>query len=97
MSRLIFLIFLALSTLFPAAAFADFTFGLHTDENNTLALQEIERNNGFKSEIVGYIYDTFSDRDRDHLKRSMATLGRDRVYHVTISPMGLSARQVADG
>lgn len=78
-------------------AYADFAFGIHTEDNDAAEITALESKYGFKSQVVGYIFDTFGENDAITLQKGMETLGKDRVYHVSISPLGLSAKEVADG
>ena len=76
---------------------AEFAFGLYPEMNSTNNQMQLEKEHGFKSPIVGYIFDTFEESDAQHLKTAVEKLGTDRVYHVGISPFGLSAAEVASG
>ncbi len=76
---------------------AEFAFGMYPEANSTNNQLLLEKENNFTSPIVGYIFDTFSESDAVHLRNAVKTFGVDRVYHVGISPMGLSALEVASG
>lgn len=82
---------------FFSSASAEFAFGLYPEANSTNNEVQIEKENNFTSPIVGYIFDTFSESDATHLRTAVKTFGVNRVYHIGISPMGLSAAQVASG
>ncbi len=77
--------------------FADYLFGLYPENNSTIEIQTLEKSYGYKAPVVGFIFDTFTPSDADTLARSIATLGTDRVYHITLSPFGYSSAQVAGG
>lgn len=47
--------------------------------------------------MVGFIFDSFGSKEANSLLTSIQKLGKDRIYHVTISPYGLSAKEVAEG
>ena len=74
---------------------AEFAFGLHTEMNSTKNLRLLEEKYHFTSPIIGYIFDTFHTGDATYLRNSISTMGTGRVYHVSISPFGLSAAEVA--
>ena len=57
----------------------------------------MEKQYGYRAPIVGFIFDTFSKSDAETLGYAVKTLGTDRVYHVTLSPFGFSAKEVASG
>lgn len=89
--------FLFASALFPTAASAEFAFGIYPENNATRDVVAIEEEYGVRSTAVGYVFDGFSPSDALALRQAVATLGKDRIYHVTVSPLGLSAAEVADG
>ena len=97
MHKKILLALSLLALLVPATTHAGFIFGFHPEFNDTTEIVQIENIFKFKTNAVGYIFDTFNEDDARHLMSGIITLGRDRVYHVTVSPMGLSARDVANG
>lgn len=76
---------------------AQFAFGIYPELNSTNNQLQIEQKYHFTSPIVGYIFDTFTEKDAAHLRTAVKTLGTDRVYHVSISPFGLTAAEVAQG
>ncbi|MDP2104165.1 MAG: glycosyl hydrolase, partial [Candidatus Gracilibacteria bacterium] len=76
---------------------AQFAFGVYPELNSTKNQLQIEQKYHFTSPVVGYIFDTFDDNDAAHLRTAVKTLGTDRVYHVSISPFGLTAAEVAQG
>lgn len=97
MSRKI-LSFFALASLFSfSAANASFIFGIYPENNDTAEVVAIKKYYKVYSDAVGYIFDTFEQEDSDFLANAIKTLGEDRVYHITISPLGHSAEEVANG
>lgn len=95
MKKFFFLLSLFLITFSQASA--EFAFGIYPEANSTNNQLQIEKKYDFESPIVGYIFDSFEQSDAEHLSRAVQTFGTGRVYHVGISPMGLSAAQVANG
>lgn len=97
MHKKILLTLSLLTLLLPATTHAGFIFGFHPEFNDTEEILTIEKKYGFRSNATGYIFDTFSEGDAEYLRSAIRTLGKDRIYQVTISPFGLSARDVANG
>lgn len=95
MKKLFLLIPLFLATFSEASA--EFAFGMYPEMNSTNNQMVLEKEYGFTSPIVGYIFDTFEESDANHLRTAVQKLGTGRVYHVGISPFGLSAAEVASG
>ena len=85
-------IFLAL----PISANA-YVFGLHTENNDGNEIRIIERKFGVHNDIVGFIFDEFGNKEAHKLFTAIKKLGTNRIYHVTVSPLGLSAKEVAEG
>ena len=96
MHKLLLLLSFLLITNYSQVS-AEFAFGMYPEANSTNNQLLLEKENNFTSPIVGYIFDTFSESDATHLRNAVKTFGVDRVYHVGISPMGLSALEVASG
>ncbi|MDD5376736.1 MAG: glycosyl hydrolase [Candidatus Gracilibacteria bacterium] len=91
-----FLLSLVLLATFSQTS-AEFAFGIYPEANSINNQVQLEKKYGFRSPIVGFIFDTFEESDAWYLKNAVKTFGTDRVYHVGISPFGLSAAEVASG
>jgi hypothetical protein len=80
-----------------STANASFSFGLYPENNNTREIVQLEKKYAFRADTIGYIFDTFSKNDADAMNNAINTLGKDRTYHVTLSPLGYTAKEVANG
>ncbi len=82
---------------FTAQAYAGYAFGLYPEDNNPAEIVELEEKYDIKTQIIGYTFDTFGYEEESAMIRSVELLGKGRVYHVSISPYGFSAKDVAEG
>lgn len=76
---------------------ANFALGAFSQDNHIEEFVQREKIQGVHYQIVAFTYDTFGPSDGEHLQKAIDTLGQNRVYHISISPYGLSAKQVANG
>lgn len=72
-------------------------FGLKSTDDTISNIQEIEAKYKIHIPVVGFIFDGFSERRQDTIKRLKIELWANRIYHITISPKWFSAKDVADG
>lgn len=69
-----FLPFFVIICLFFETVHAEFAFGLYPEMNSTNNQLQIEQKYRFTSPIVGYIFDTFTEKDAVHLRTAVKTL-----------------------
>lgn len=91
-----FLLFaLRLLSFAPSSAYY---LGLKSFDNTVANLQQIESQHGIKLPVVSFIFDPRKQQDVPGTIAQMAEqLGRERVYHLTVSPNQFTAQQVAEG
>ncbi len=93
----LYTIFLLVALSLCSSVHADYAFGIYPENNNASEITTLEQKYSFRAPIVGFIFDSFSTEDAKTLSANIKNLGVDRIYHVTLSPLGLSAKAVADG
>jgi beta-mannanase len=89
------LIFLLLLT--PLSAWA-VTIGIHGLQH--LDIKQIttwESQNKTTLPIIGLIFDKYGDTESVYLSSVVNALGTGRIYHISLSPYGHTAQEVADG
>lgn len=79
------LLLLALLLVFTSNAHA-YTLGLYPSSNNYREVAMIEKEQKISIPMVGFIFDTFNEADAKMLANAIKTLGKEKIYHVTISP-----------
>ena len=47
--------------------------------------------------IIGMIFDKYDDEESTYLSSVVNTLGTGRIYHISLSPYGYTAEEVANG
>lgn len=68
------LLLLAIFGISSDIVHAEFAFGLYPEMNSTNNQLQIEQKYHFTSPIVGYIFDTFTEKDAAHLRTAVKTL-----------------------
>lgn len=66
--------FTLIACLLLETVHAEFAFGLYPELNSTKNQLQIEQKYNFTSPIVGYIFDTFTEKDAAHLRTAVKTL-----------------------
>lgn len=72
-------------------------FGFKSRDNTPDNIVYVEKTHDIHLPIVGFIFDPWDDRGEASIIRAVQLLGKDRIYHITISPGMRTAKQVADG
>ena len=72
-------------------------FGFKSWDNTPDNIQYIEKTYKIDLPIAGFIFDPWDDYAQASLIRAVDLLGKNRIYHITISPGMMTAQQVADG
>ena len=47
--------------------------------------------------MIGLIFDSYSDTESAYLHRVVEHYGRDRIYHISLSPFGYTTQEVRRG
>ncbi len=71
--------------------------GLKSRDNSIENIQWVEKNAGVSLPIVSFIFDPRDDYAYNTIAKLPYTLGRQRIYHITVSPGKITAKDVADG
>lgn len=74
-----------------------YMFWFKSWDNTPENIQYIEKNYGIDLPIVGFIFDPWDDWGEATLIRAVSLLGKNRIYHITVSPGMITAKQVAAG
>lgn len=74
-----------------------YMFGFKSWDNTPENIDYIEKTYGISLPIAGFIFDPWDDRGEAALIRGVGLLGKERIYHITISPGMMTAKQVAAG
>ncbi|MDR2415141.1 MAG: hypothetical protein LBD75_00560 [Candidatus Peribacteria bacterium] len=73
-------------------------FGLKSSDDSITNIQEIESQLKVKLPLVSFIFDPWEQHNvLAKLEDIAQTLGKDRIYHITLSPNMYSAKEVAEG
>lgn len=73
-------------------------FGLKSADDTITNIQNIESQLHVTLPIVSFIFDPWEQHNvLDKLDDIAQTLGKDRIYHITLSPNTYSAKEVAEG
>ncbi len=85
-------------TIFIQNITTSYYLWLKSFDNTIVNIQQIESQYGIKMPVISFIFDPWSKQNVPGLINDMADeLGRERIYHLTISPNQLTAQQVASG
>ena len=74
------------------------TIGIHGLQH--LDIKQImtwESQNNTTLPIIGLIFDQYGDAESGYLSGVVNALGTGRIYHISLSPYGHTAQEVADG
>jgi hypothetical protein len=74
------------------------TIGIHGIQH--LDVKQItiwESQNKTTLPIIGLIFDQYGDAESTYLSNVVNVLGTGRIYHISLSPYGHTAQEVADG
>lgn len=74
-----------------------YMLGFKSRDNTPENLDYIEKNYKVYLGVVGFIFDPWDEWNEALLMRAVSILGKDRIYHITVSPGMMTAQQVADG
>ena len=74
-----------------------YMLGFKSWDNTPENLDYIEKNYKVYLGVVGFIFDPWDEWNEANLMRAVKILGKDRIYHITVSPGMMTAQQVADG
>jgi len=89
-------LFLLLS-VFTSAVFAEqhpFIFGLKIQDNLADNALAIEQTYDLHIPVIGLFFDDFSSREYELVADAVDKLGTDRVYHLTVNPLGFTAKEL---
>jgi len=74
-----------------------YCFGITSNFNNSFNdVLKFEKENNFKIKLLSFIFDKFGDKELLYLKNQIKILWKNRIYHITISPMWYSAKELAE-
>jgi len=74
-----------------------YIFWVHSNQSNAVDdILQFESQFWVKNKIVGFIFDTFETGDLNFFQKQVNLLGKDRIYHISISPFGYTAKEVLD-
>lgn len=83
--------------LFGLSSSNAYLLWLKSADNTIENIQSIEEKHTIRIPLVGFIFDPRGDYVVDTLNQLSGTLGTTRIYHITVSPNGFSAAEVAEG
>lgn len=70
--------------------------GIHGVQGiGTQQILEREKENNATLPIIGIIFDAYSSDEQKKLSDIVRALGTGRIYHISISPFGYTAEEVA--
>ena len=72
-------------------------FGFKSRDNTPENIAYIEQAYNIDLPVVGFIFDPWDEYTEATMTRAIKLLGTDRIYHVTVSPGMMTAKQVAAG
>lgn len=72
-------------------------FGFKSWDNTPENIARTEKTFNIDLPVVGFIFDPWDDWSEATLIRAVDVLGKNRIYHVTVSPGLVTAKQVAEG
>jgi hypothetical protein len=74
------------------------TIGIHGIQHmSTAQINKREEKNETKLPIIGMIFDKYGDEESLYLDTVVNALGTGRIYHISLSPYGYTAKEVANG
>lgn len=88
------LIFILLLTFNFQLVTYGYLFGIKSFDNTITNIQSIESKYEFDFPIVAFIFDPWSNKVSQTLNNLNNTLGKHKIYHISISPNQYSAREV---
>lgn len=71
--------------------------GLKSRDNSIENIQWVEKNVGIELPVVSFIFDPRNETAYNTMAKIPYTLGRQKIYHITIAPGMMTAKDVADG
>ncbi len=74
-----------------------YLFGMKSRDNSIENIQRIEKEYSLDLPIVSFIFDPRGPQVEDQINSLNAKLWEDKIYHITISPDSLTAKEVAAG
>ncbi len=74
-----------------------YLFGMKSRDNSIQNIQRVEKEYKLDLPIVAFIFDPRGQHVEDQLNALNKQFGEDRIYHISISPDSLTAKQVAEG
>lgn len=86
-----------LSLLLPLSAWA-VTIGIHGIQHMDIKqITTWETKHKTTLSTIGLIFDQYGDAESVYLEKVVNTLGTGRIYHISLSPYGYTAQEVANG
>lgn len=75
------------------------TIGIHGVQNRGWVKQILnwEKKNKTTIPVIGMVFDQYWEAESTYLSNTVHSLWTGRIYHISISPYGLTAQEVADG
>lgn len=70
--------------------------GLKSRDNSIENIQWVEKNVGIQLPIVSFIFDPWNENAYNTIAKIPYTLGRQRIYHITVAPGMMTAKDVAE-
>ena len=92
-----YLIALGLGAIIFAMPTQAYLLWFKSRDNTIWNIQQIESTYPLHLPIVSFIFDPRGPWVIDTVNKLPSTLGNDRIYHISLSPNNLSAKEVADG
>lgn len=80
-----------------AQSASGYMFGLKAWDNTPENIVRTEKTHNIELPLVSFIFDPRDDRGEASIIRAVSLLGKNRIYHITISPGMITAKQVAAG
>lgn len=91
------LLFFSILWFFGITSTNAYLLWLKSADNTIENIQKIEEKHKIRLPLVGFIFDPRGDYVVNTLNQLSGTLGITRIYHITVSPNGFSAAEVAEG
>lgn len=73
-----------------------YLFGIKSFDNTTKNITEIQKKYEFDFPIVAFIFDPWSNQVEQTMNGLNDTFGKDKIYHISVSPNNFSAKQVRE-
>lgn len=74
-----------------------YMFGFKSWDNTPENIRYTEKTYDIELPVVGFIFDPWDDWGEATIIRAVSLLGKNRIYHITISPGMITAKDVAEG